>query len=173
MTDHEPHEPAAVVPLKRRARKPAANCNDVLWLQRCIHGGGKNSKPLPVLANVLIGLREEYPHALGYDEMLCAPILMQPLHGESDFTPRPLTDVDVGIIQEKLQHLGLAPIGKDVVHQAVDIRAAVRAFHPIRDYLDGLTWDRRMRMGRLFADYFGAASGPPPPPPPPTERGTP
>lgn len=158
MTDE--HELVSVVALRKiRRRKAAANCNDVPWLQRCIHGG-ENSKPLPVLANVLIGLSEEYPDALGYDEMLCAPIPMRPLRGENDLVPRPLTDVDVGMMQERLQHLGLSRIGKDVVHQAVDVRAAARAFHPIRDYLDGLTWDRRMRMGKLFVDYFGAAPGP-------------
>ena len=62
----------------------------------------------------LIGLRAELPDALAYDEMLCAPMLMQPLAGENDFAPRPLTDVDVGIIQEQLQQLGLSRIGKDV-----------------------------------------------------------
>ena len=143
-----PQEPAAA----DRAEAP--------WLAQCIHGGGKNPKPLPVLANVLIGVRAEWPDALGYDEMLCAPILMQPLGGENDFTPRPLTDVDVGIIQERLQQLGLSRIGKDVVHQAVDMRACERAFHPIRNYLDGLQWDCTERMGKLFVDYFGAAPGP-------------
>src|SRR5262245_40369524 len=123
---------------RARAKNGRRSSREAPWLAQCIHSGGKNPKPLPVLANVLIGVRAQWPDALNYDEMLCAPILTQPLAGETDFTPRPLTDVDVGIMQKELQHLGLFRIGKDVTHQAVDIRASERAFHPIRNYLDGL-----------------------------------
>jgi predicted P-loop ATPase len=101
-----------------------------------------------------------WPDAIAYDEMLCAPMLMQPLQGENDFTPRPLTDVDVGIMQDWLQHLGLKRIGKDTVHQAVDIRASECSFHPVRDYLGGLTWDGMPRMANLFSNYFGAEPRP-------------
>jgi predicted P-loop ATPase len=145
----------------RRGKKAAAAQQDAApWLSECIYSGGKKSTPLPILANALIGVRAQWPDALGYDEMLCAPILMQPLAGENGFTPRPLTDVDVGIMQEQLQQLGLCRIGKDAMHQAIDVRASERAFHPIRNYLDGLQWDGTARMGNLFAGYFGAAPSP-------------
>ena len=52
-----------------------------------------------------------------------APMLMTPLDGNNSFRPRPLTDVDVSVVQEQLQHLGLKRISKDVVHQAVEQRA--------------------------------------------------
>src|SRR5262249_24055208 len=146
------------IPKTRKSKSPGAA--DLAWLSQCIRSGGKNSKPLPVLANALIGVRAVWPDAIAYDEMLCAPMLMQPIQGENDFTPRPLTDVDVGIIQKELQHLGLSRIGKDAVHQAVDIRASERAFHPVRDYLDSLEWDGTERMGKLFIDYLGAEPGP-------------
>jgi predicted P-loop ATPase len=142
------------------AKRNAAAARPVAWLSQCIRGGGKVSKPLPVLANALIGVRAVWPDAIAYDEMLCAPMLMQPLQGENDFTPRPLTDIDVGIVQDRLQHLGLKRVGKDTVHQAVDLRASECSFHPVRDYLDSLQWDCTERMGRLFVDYFGAAPGP-------------
>ena len=153
-------EPVSVTALREYRRRKTAERTGAPWLAQCILGGGKNPRPLPVLANALIGIRAQWPDALGYDEMLCATMLMQPLSGENDFTPRPLTDVDVGIIQKELQHLGLSRIGKDAVHQAVDIRASERAFHPVRDYLDGLRWDGTERMGKLFAGYFGAAPRP-------------
>src|SRR5262249_33085787 len=129
------------------------------WLSQCIHDDGESKTPLPVLANALIGLRETWPNAIAYDEMLCAPMLVQPLQGENDFVPRPLTDVDVGIMQEELQHLGLKRLGKDTMHQAVDIRASERSFHPVRDYLDGLEWDGTQRVSTLFTTYFGAEPG--------------
>ena len=150
----------ATIPKTRKSKSPGAADLDGAWLSQCIRSGGKNSKPLPVLANALIGIRAEWPDALAYDEMLCAPMLMQPLDGENDFTPRPLTDVDVGMMQDRLQHLGLKRIGKDTMHQAVDMRASERGFHPVRDYLDGLAWDGTPRMAKLFSDYFGAEPGP-------------
>jgi predicted P-loop ATPase len=128
------------------------------WLDDCICG--ETGKPLPVLANALIGLRAVFPDSIAYDEMLCAPILMRSLVGENDFAPRPLTDVDVSIMQDRLQHLGLKRLAKDTVHQAVDVRARKCAFHPVRDYLDGLAWDGGERMARLFSNYFGAEGGP-------------
>jgi predicted P-loop ATPase len=125
------------------------------WLADCICG--ETNKPLPILANVLTGLRSVMPDTFAYDEMLCAPMLMRPLDkGDRGFKPRPCTDVDVGLAQERLQHLGLKRISKDVVHQAVDVRAHERRFHPVRDYLDSLEWDNTSRISSLFPAYFGA-----------------
>ena len=126
--------------------------NQLGWLSDGVHAP-------PVLANALLGLRETWPDAVAYDEMLCAPMLMQPLQGENSFTPRPLTDVDVGIMQERLQQLGLCRVGKDTMHQAVDVRANERRFHPVRDYLDSLAWDGVPRVANLFPSYFGADPG--------------
>jgi Virulence-associated protein E-like domain/Bifunctional DNA primase/polymerase, N-terminal len=144
----------------QRQNKGAASRDETPWLSQCLYGGGRDPTPLPVLANALIGIRTEWPDAITYDEMLCASMLMQPLAGENNFTPRPLTDIDVGIMQERLQQLGLCRIGKDVMHQAIDVRASERAFHPVRDYLNSLQWDCTGRMGKLFVDYFGTAPGP-------------
>lgn len=44
----------------------------------------------------------------------------------------------------------------EVAQAGVMTAAMERKFHPVRDYLRGLTWDGRRRMDRLFADYFGA-----------------
>jgi len=91
-----------------------------------------------------------------YDEMLCAPVLMRPLAGENSFAPRSVTDVDVGLVQEQLQHIGLKRIAKDVVHQAVDIHAHECHFHPVREYLEQLEWDGTPRLASLLPAYFGA-----------------
>jgi predicted P-loop ATPase len=92
-----------------------------------------------------------------YDEMLCAPLLASPLPGGGEpFDARPVTDVDVAALQEWLQLAGLARLGKDTAHQAVDLRAHERAFHPVRDYLDELLWDGQPRLRSWLADYLGA-----------------
>ena len=152
-------EPVSVVALREIRKRRATARDGASWLGQCIFGGGKNPKPLPVLANALIGIRAVWPDAITYDEMLCAPMLQHSLVGENDFKPRPLTDVDVGIMQVRLQQLGLSRIGKDAMHQAIDVRASERSFHPVRDYLDALKWDGKERMGGLFSSYFGAEPG--------------
>jgi len=123
-------------------------------------------KPLPVLANVLIALRSLMPRFFAYDEMACMVMLMHPLDGANDQRPRPLTDVDVGLAQDRLQHHGLPRISKDTMHQAVDIVAHENCFHPVRDYLESLVWDGipRIRGGMwegeevapFAVEYLGA-----------------
>lgn len=124
------------------------------WHARCILD--KNRQPLPILANALTALRAVMPQAFAYDQMLRAPMLMEPLKRERGFKPRPVRDIDVGVAQETLQHLGLKRVSKDVMHQAVDVRAHEQAFHPVRNYLDGVTWDGQQRLSTFLSAYFGA-----------------
>lgn len=123
------------------------------WIKKCIVGRGE---PLPILANALIALEATMPATFGYDEMMRAPILMAPLKLEAGFLPRTVGDVDVGLVQEKLQHLGLRRITKDTVHQAVDIRANKCRFHPVRNYLNSLRWDGKARMAKFACIYLGS-----------------
>jgi len=122
------------------------------WQNKCIF---ENGKLLPILANANIAIEAVMPQTFAYDEMLRAPFLMMPLKPESKFKPRPVRDVDVGIVQETLQHLGLKRISKDTTHQAVDMRAHARPFHPVYDYLDGLSWDQKPRLSNFLPTYFG------------------
>ena len=98
-----------------------------------------------------------------YDEMLRAPILSRPVPGgmvpqeNGAISSRgPVRDADVTALQELLQASGLEKIGKDTVHQAVDLRADERRFHPVRDYLDALRWDGTPRLATWLATYLGA-----------------
>jgi len=149
---------AKVIALDARRTLQEGDAPRADWLQRCILTDTK--KPIPNLANALIGLRAEMPDSFAYDAMLCVPMLMRPLEAVDGFKPRVLADVDVGIVQDRLQHAGLTRLSKDTVHQAVDIHASQRSFHPVRDYLDSLTWDSTKRMEKLFPNYFGAEPGP-------------
>jgi predicted P-loop ATPase len=45
------------------------------------------------------------------------------------------------------------------VHQAVDQRAMERAFHPVRDYLAGLRWDKTHRLDAWLSTYLGSDKG--------------
>jgi predicted P-loop ATPase len=145
---------------ERQRAEPATG--DKRWLDRCMTDD--QARPIANLANVMLALRSD-PAVSGMvalDEMQCAPILLHPVprHGAqredaAGFKPRPVTDNDVGELQEWLQHAGLPKIGKDTVHQAVDMRAQECAFHPVRDYLTGLTWDGKPRLKTWLSTYLG------------------
>ena len=113
----------------------------------------RTGKPLAVLANALAAVRVVMPDVFAYDEMLRAPMLMQPLEDGPEPMPRPVTDVDVGVVQERLQHLGLKRLSKDIVHQAVDMRAHERRFHPVKDYLAACS-GTACAAGRSVSEIF-------------------
>jgi len=120
------------------------------------------AEPRANLFNAMLALREDprISDIFAYDEMLRAPILMRAVPSDLvqtvTFAPRPVRDDDVGVLQELLQKSGLEKIGKDVVHQAVDLRARERSFHPVHDYLNSLQWDGETRLLTWLSSYLGA-----------------
>jgi predicted P-loop ATPase len=114
------------------------------------------------LANALLALRRapELSELFMLDEMMRAPLLTGLIPGaEPTELPRPVRDADVTAVQEHLQLAGLVTVAKDTVHQAVDLVAAERAFHPVRDYLAGLRWDGVSRLGGWLNAYLGVEHG--------------
>jgi hypothetical protein len=113
-----------------------------------------------VLANVLLALRDDEAlrDVLGYDEMLCLPVLLKPLLVEDpNFEPRPMLDADVIRIQEYLQLEGMWHVSRETVQHAIDLRVRECAFHPVRDYLNGLAWDCTERLDKWLTTYLGVA----------------
>jgi len=131
------------------------------WLNQCILGDGKNPKPLPIVANALIALRNDpaIRDAFGYDEMLRAPTLLheigEPLLGSAR-EPRPLTDKDVTDVQEWMQGAGLKRIAHETVRLAIDSYARDHAYHPVLSYLEVLRWDGTPRLNNWLSRYLGA-----------------
>jgi predicted P-loop ATPase len=93
---------------------------------------------------------------LAYDQMYCGEVLARNINNTPVLAAlRPVEDVDVTALQEWLQLSGLPLIGQDIVHKAVDLRAHECGFHPVRDYLDGLQWDRKPRVDTWLSTYLG------------------
>ena len=131
------------------------------WVQECVKT--EPGKPTSNVANAILALRRDPAFAglLSYNAMLCAVLLLRPVEeGHADeFTPRPLTDVDAAWIQARLQKY-LVRLSKDSTHQAIDAVAHENAFHPVRDYLEALTWDGKERLVSWLTTYFGAERNP-------------
>ncbi len=127
------------------------------WLDKC--QTTREGDPRGNLFNAMLALREDQQLANVFrlDEMLRAPVIADP---EAPGRVRPVTDADVSKLQEWLQRAGLETLSKDVAHQAVDLRAAECAFHPVRDYLAGLRWDGERRVLGWLHTYLGAEHGP-------------
>jgi predicted P-loop ATPase len=131
------------------------------WLASC--QTDTNAEPRANLYNVMLALRDDprLTDLLAYDEMERTAILKRPVpakviqSGES-FEPRAVRDEDVSAMQEFLQAAGLERLGRDVMHQAVDLRARERSYRPVRDYLRSIRWDGARRIDTWLSRYFGA-----------------
>ena len=120
----------------------------------------EKDEPLTNLANAMTALRgaPELSACFAFDLMLRKTILVRSPPGDRSAgnIPRPAQDAEVGLVQEWMQWNGLRRIGKDVVHQGVELRAREASFHPVRDYLDRLQWDGTPRLATWLTRYLGA-----------------
>jgi predicted P-loop ATPase len=55
-----------------------------------------------------------------------------------------------------LQHAGLKRISSNIVHEAIRVRARERSSHPVREYLESLTWDGQLRTNVWLTTRLGA-----------------
>lgn len=113
----------------------------------------RSGEPLPILANALTGLRNDVSlkDALSFNEML-----RQPMIARSKSVP--VRDEEITEIHEYLQRLALRRVSRENVQWAIFSHASKRPYHPLRDYLNGLTWDGTARLETWLHEYLGAES---------------
>jgi predicted P-loop ATPase len=94
---------------------------------------------------------------VAFDEMANGVSLHQPLPGDAQFTaPRLWADYDVTRLQDFLQReVQMGRISRETVQQGVEFVARLYAYHPVRDYLMGLAWDKTPRLDTWLATYLG------------------
>lgn len=117
----------------------------------------------PNLANALTVLRSdpEVCELFAYDQMASVKMLMAQIPGGTTVDePRVVRDEDVYQLLEWFQSNGFPTMSKEAVYQAVAIRALERSFHPVRQYLDGLVWDKTPRVETWLSDYLGSEKSP-------------
>jgi putative DNA primase/helicase len=87
--------------------------------------------------------------------MLERPIPRPDLPEPEESEPRPWRDEDDIALCEHLNRKGFKRVGKDLVRDVIALEASGRTYHPVRDYLDALTWDAVPRLSRFFFDHCG------------------
>lgn len=109
--------------------------------------------------NVVIAL-EKAPELQGlfsYDLMSMSIIINGRLPNSSEDNSRAVSDGDIRDIHCWLvDEGGLDKISKELVYDAVDICARRNKFHPVRDYLLSLKWDKSTRLDSWLARFAGA-----------------
>lgn len=115
------------------------------WINSC---QSTKSGAIPNLHNVLLALRNdpEWAGKFRYDEMLCSVVMPDD----------PIEDIDVFRVHEWMQEAGLRRLGLDPVREALEIVGREHRFHPLRDWLSGLSWDGTLRLADWLHSYLGA-----------------
>jgi predicted P-loop ATPase len=116
--------------------------------------------PINNLHNVGVAMRSapDIKDVFAFDQMQVEPSVIQPLLDDDadTFTRRRWTDHDVSRTQDWLQgYGGLSRIGDNDVRTAIKLRSYQKPFHPVRDYLRSVTWDKKPRLTGWLARYFG------------------
>jgi hypothetical protein len=119
----------------------------------------------PVLANAITALRwsPEWAGVVARDEFAlrtvsqkASPIVANEANIQFPLNWGPNHDIAV---TEWLHHQEIF-VSVDTACQAVEAVANAQPFHPVREYLNGLTWDGTHRLATWLTDYLGAAPTP-------------
>jgi predicted P-loop ATPase len=121
-----------------------------------------NSRPYPNIANAITVLRhhEDVAGLLAFDEFADRRLLMCAVPGSRRVVgayPRELDDDDLTDIASWFAKNGFPLTSKATVADAVGVIVRERVIHPVRHWLDGLSWDGVERLDRWLMDYMGAA----------------
>jgi predicted P-loop ATPase len=118
-------------------------------------------QPKPLLHNAVIALRQapKWQGVLAYDEFALVTMALKPppwlKTQDNAWTPRAWTDHEDTLATDWLQTQGIG-ISVAVTAPAVEAVAKHASFHPVRDYLNGLSWNGTERITDFAAAYLGA-----------------
>ncbi len=136
---------------------PAAEAEDWKRKLRFTEKGGIAS----TIENVVVILNGDPALAgcVGYNEMTHSITVRRALPWRSGSADRLWTDSDDAGLRHYLERVyGLS--GKEKIFDGLNVVAEANRFHPVRDYLDGCSWDEVPRLETLLVDYLGAENTP-------------
>ena len=117
----------------------------------------KNGAVRPLLANLILFLRHhrQWQGVLGFDEHASRVVIRKrPPWGDEPPDAR-WSDQHETLARRWFQQEDINAAHGDI-GRAVQAAARANPFHPVRDYLDGLVWDRTPRLDSWLVRYFRA-----------------
>jgi hypothetical protein len=111
----------------------------------------------PLLANLILFLRrhQEWKDVLAYDEFNARVVIRKRPPWDDEAPDAPWTDHHESLTRVWFQHHDInATLGD--VGRAVQAAAKHNRFHPVREYLDALTWDETPRLDAWLVTYLHA-----------------
>lgn len=97
----------------------------------------------------------------GYNEFASRPYVLNPIPGvtsERDEAPHPVQDIDALDVKIWLQNEGIHR-GCDA-KEVITVIAHDNRYHPVKEYLSGLEWDRTPRLDTWLIEHAGAKDTP-------------
>jgi predicted P-loop ATPase len=130
------------------------------WKRELVHGG--NGALLSCVANAFLILthRPEWRNVLAFDEFAQRPVKRMPppfargVAGDWEGMDDSFSSFWLAT------RAGLTKISSVQAAEAAEMAARAAPFDPVREYLEGLTWDRVPRLEQWLADFFGAPDTP-------------
>lgn len=118
---------------------------------------GENGKPKALLANAVVMLRNapEWQNVLRFNAFTLFVETEQPAPWSQSCAGEVWTDDHDARTACWLQQHGVAVTPKQA-HDACQMVARERSYHPIREYLASLVWDQKPRINDWLRDYLGA-----------------
>ena len=125
------------------------------WRGRLLRN--RNGKALACLQNALVALEcaPEWMGVLAFNESSMAVVAETQPPASARRAPFVWSDIEDIESAAWMQRNGLY-VGRDIAGQAIQAAARKRSFHPVRDYLNGLAWDRIKRIDDWLLLYLGA-----------------
>jgi len=117
----------------------------------------REGAPKPILANAITALRlaPEWAGVLGFNEFSLGTVALKAAPWDGAGIGGEWTDHEDRLTANWLQHHGIF-VSVEIAGQAVQATAKDRQFHPVREYLDSLTWDGTKRIDTWLSLYLGA-----------------
>jgi predicted P-loop ATPase len=113
----------------------------------------------PLLANAITAIKDapEFANVLAYNELSLFTVTREPAPWQK--TAGNWDDHDSIRLAEWLQREGVF-VNSSLASEAAVAVARENPFHPIKQYLEKITWDRKPRINTWLADYLGAKGTP-------------
>jgi hypothetical protein len=131
-----------------------------LGLNRHSHSGmilSENGNIKPILANAITMLETVpcWKEVLAFNELTMLPVKLKPAPWENRQGVTPWTDHDDTKLAEWFERHGLFIDSSKRAGEAAQAVARENSFHPVRDYLNSLTWDGTARLDSWLPTYLG------------------